>query len=99
MVGVIPHLRRQIEGDAESADPLGHQIPIPRVGLCGCSVAGVLPHRPQTPAIHGRLNAASVWELPGQTDNMRVVAEVVRTEEGSLVHATPLIVALTQKNA
>ena len=62
MVGVVAHLRRQIECDAQPADALREQIPISRVRLGGGAEPGVLPHRPQPPAIHRRLDAAGVRE-------------------------------------
>jgi len=46
MVGVVAHLRRQIEGDAQAADALREQVAIARVGFFRRGEAGVLPHRP-----------------------------------------------------
>jgi hypothetical protein len=52
VVRVVTHLRRQVEGDAQSADPLPEQVAVARVGFLRGREAGVLPHRPQPPAIH-----------------------------------------------
>jgi hypothetical protein len=68
VVGVVPHLRRQIERDAEAADPLRQQIAVPRVRFLGAREAGVLPHRPQPAAIHVRVNPARKWELSGEAE-------------------------------
>ena len=62
MVRVVAHLRRQIEGDAQAADALREQIPVARVGFRRRAEAGVLPHRPQPAAVHGRLDAAGERE-------------------------------------
>jgi hypothetical protein len=67
MVRVVAHLRRQVEGHAETADTLGKQVAISCVRLGRGPEAGVLPHRPQTAAIHRRLDAAGVRELPRET--------------------------------
>ncbi len=79
MIRVVPHLRRQVERHAETADPVRQQVPIPRVGLFGRRKAGVLPHRPQSAAVHGRLNAAGERKLAGepQGGGSIPVAEVV----------------------
>ena len=65
MIGVVSHLRRQIERDAQSADAVREQVPVPRVGFGGRAEAGVLPHRPEAAAVHGRMNAARERKLAG----------------------------------
>ena len=100
VIGVIAHLCGEVERDAQAADALRQEVLVPGIRLLRCAEAGVLAHRPQPPAVHRLLNPASVWELPRQTDNMRVgVGQVVGGDEGSLAHRTPFIVALTQKIA
>ncbi len=68
MIGVVPHLRRQIEGDTQAADALREQVPVARVRFGGCREAGVLPHRPQSPAVHRRLDAAREGKLAGRAE-------------------------------
>ena len=68
VVGVVAHLRGQVEGDAQAADALGEQIPVAAVRFGGGAEAGVLPHRPEPPAVHGRLDAAGVGELAGEAE-------------------------------
>ena len=66
VVGVVAHLRGQVEGDAQAADALRQEIAIPGVGLRGRAEAGVLAHRPQPAAIHRRLDAAREGEFAGK---------------------------------
>ena len=62
MVGVVAHLRRQVERDAQAADALREQVPVARVRFGGRAEAGILAHRPQPAAVHRRLDAAGVRE-------------------------------------
>ena len=66
MIRVVPHLGRQIEGDAEAGHALREEIPVPGVGFRGGAEAGVLAHRPQPAAIHGRLDAAGEGKFAGE---------------------------------
>ena len=68
VVGVVAHLRRQIEGDAQAADALREQIAVARVRLRGRAEPGVLPHRPQPAAVHRRLDAAGERKLARQAE-------------------------------
>ena len=52
---------------------LAQQIFVALVRLLGVAHAGVLPHRPQPAAIHGRLHAAGVRKLSGLAQLRRVV--------------------------
>ena len=63
VVGVVAHLRGQVERDAQPADALGEQIPVAAIGFLGGGEAGVLPHRPQPAAVHRRLDATGEGEL------------------------------------
>ena len=51
-IGIVAQLRRQIEGHGEPGRATLEQIAVAGVGFGGGGEAGVLPHRPQTPAIH-----------------------------------------------
>ncbi len=68
VVGVVAHLRRQIEGDAQAVDALREQVAVARVRLGGRAKPGVLPHRPQPAAIHRRLDAAREREFAGEAE-------------------------------
>ena len=46
VIGVVAHLRRQIERHAETGDAVLQQIPVSGIGLRGAAEARVLPHRP-----------------------------------------------------
>jgi hypothetical protein len=65
MVRIHAHLRRQIEGDAQTGDALREQIAIALVGFFRCAEAGVLPHGPQPRPIHLGIDAARIGELAG----------------------------------
>ena len=58
MIGVVSHLRRKIEGDAQPGDAMRQQIAVSSVGFRGRAETRILPHRPQPAAIHRRLDAA-----------------------------------------
>jgi hypothetical protein len=47
-------LRGQVERDREPGLPLGEEVLEALVGLARRAEAGVLPHRPELPAVHGR---------------------------------------------
>ena len=63
VVGVEADLRRQIEGHAQAGGAVAQQILVAAIGLFGVAHAGVLPHGPETSAIHGGLHAAGVRKL------------------------------------
>ena len=67
-VRVVPHLRRQVEGDRQPGLPLREQVVEPPVGLGRRPEPGVLPHRPEPPAVHRRLDAPGVGILPGEPE-------------------------------
>ena len=58
VVGVVAHLRRQVEGHREAGLALLQQVAVALVGLLGGAEAGVLAHGPEAAAVHGRLHAA-----------------------------------------
>jgi hypothetical protein len=68
MVRVVADLRREVERDAQSADTLQQQIPVAPVRLGGVRKARVLPHRPRTAAVHGRLHTTRERERAGRCD-------------------------------
>ena len=47
VVGVVAHLRRQVEGDAQARLALRQQVAVAAVGLRRRGEPGVLPHRPR----------------------------------------------------
>src|SRR5207237_10604494 len=67
-VGIVSHLRRQIEGSGKPGLAGFEQIMKSFIGLLGRPETGVLTHRPETAAIHGRLHAACIWVKPRQSD-------------------------------
>ena len=71
VVGVAPHLRRQIERHREPGLPAGEQELVAAVRLVGGAEAGVLAHRPQPPAVHRRLHAARERELAREAEVAR----------------------------
>src|SRR6266508_3105829 len=73
VVGVVAHLRRQVEGDREARLPLLEEVAVAAVGLGRRAEARVLAHGPEPAAVHRGLHAARVRELARETH----VAEVV----------------------
>jgi hypothetical protein len=63
-VGVVAHLGRQVEGDRQAGLALLEEVAEAPVRLLGRREPGVLAHRPQAAAIHGRLDAARERVLP-----------------------------------
>ena len=90
MIGVVSHLRRQIECDAQAGDAIREQVPISLVRFLGGRKAGVLPHRPEPPAVHGRLDPARKRVPAGLSEGGRGIpsdkicgrASVVRHQGG-----------------
>src|SRR5439155_11441321 len=68
MIGVVSHLRRQIERDRETSLADLQQMMEPVVSLFGRSEPRVLAHRPQPGAIHRRIWTARERRLTGQTE-------------------------------
>jgi len=79
MIRVVSNLRRQIERHRQTCLAFREQVPEPLVRLRRRSKTRVLAHGPKTPAIHGRVNAAGVGKLSGNTNRAgRVLfAEIV----------------------
>ena len=68
MIGVVSHLRRQIECHAQPADAVGEQVAIAGVGFFRGAEARILTHRPQPAAVHRRLDAAREWKFAGKSE-------------------------------
>ena len=64
VIAVVTHQCRQIEGHRKAGLPLVEEKTKPPVRLFRSPVASELPHRPQTLAVHARVDAASVRRLP-----------------------------------
>ena len=86
MIGVVPHLRRQIKGDREPGLPLAEQVPEAAVRLFRGAEACVLPHRPQPASIHRRIDTAGERKFAGKAE----VAQVVHGAIGRRVHLADL---------
>ena len=76
VVGVVADLRGQVEGDGQPGLPCVEQEAVARVGLFGGGVPGVLAHRPQAPAVHGRLHAARERVFAGEAEFLHIVIGV-----------------------
>ena len=57
LVGVVAHLRRQVEGDGQAAGAGLDELVVALVALLGGAEAGVLAHRPRPPGVHRRVDA------------------------------------------
>jgi hypothetical protein len=62
-VGIVAHLRRQVEGHREARLSLVEQEAIALVRLRRRAEAGVLPHRPQARPVAGRMHPARERKL------------------------------------
>ena len=58
MVGVKAHQGRHVEGRGETGLSVGEQIAESLVGLLDRAEAGELPHRPEAPPVHRRVDPA-----------------------------------------
>jgi hypothetical protein len=66
MVGIEPDLGGQIECHREPALPLAQEVAVALVRFRRCAEPGVLPHRPQPPAVHRWIDAAGEGKLAGE---------------------------------
>ena len=89
VVGVVPDLGGQIEGDGEARLALLQQVMVPPVGLLGGGVSRVLAHGPQPAPVHVGLDAAGVRVLAGVAQVLRVVVSwhILRGVDGLLLQA------------
>ena len=81
MVGVAPHLRRQVKGHRQAGLPLLEQIAVALVRLLSSAKAGVLAHGPEPAAVHGGLDAAGKRVLTREVERF-VVVEVSGVRRG-----------------
>jgi hypothetical protein len=58
MVGVVSHLRRKVEGNAQPGDAMRKEVLISSVGFFSRAETRILAHRPQATSVHRRLDAA-----------------------------------------
>ena len=65
LIGVVAHLRRQVEGDREAGLPCSSKYWIARFDSSAEQKPGILAHRPEASAIHRRLDAAGVGIFAG----------------------------------
>ena len=65
-VRVVAHLGRKVEGDRQARLAVVEQVAETSVGLLGRGEPGVLTHRPEPAAVHGRLDAPGERELSGR---------------------------------
>ncbi len=72
-VGVVAHLRGQVEGHRQAGLALLQQVPEALVRLGCAREAGVLAHRPEAPAVHRRLDAPREGELTWATEGQLLV--------------------------
>lgn len=83
MVGIEANLRGKIEGHRQARGAVGEQVLIALIGLFSVTHPGVLPHRPESSAVHRGLDASGVWKLAGIAEILFVVPvlEIVRAIE------------------
>src|SRR5262245_8044159 len=82
MIGIAPHLGRQVEGHREPGLSLLEQVAVAAIGFFRGAKAGVLAHGPQPPAIHGRLDSAGEGIVAGKAE---VAGEVKSVGIGRIV--------------
>ena len=68
IVGVVPELRREVEGDRETGLATLEQVPEALVRLLGGREPGVLPDRPRTAAVHVLVGPAGEGVLAGKLE-------------------------------
>ena len=61
VIRVQPHLSGQVECDADSGLPLAQKVKISPIGFARGTKAGILPHRPEAPAVHVSMYPAREW--------------------------------------
>src|SRR5439155_10371469 len=81
-VAVVPHLRRQIERDAQSFVAVREEVLESLVRLLRRPEARVLPHRPEAASIHRRADAPRERRFAGKPDLGReILRRLVRGRE------------------
>ena len=74
MVGVVAHLRRQIERGRQAHLPRGQELPEPAVGLLRRAEPGVLAHGPEPAGVHVGVDAAGERKFAGPAEVARRIA-------------------------
>ena len=84
VVGVVPHLGREVEGARQAGLPRSEKEFESLIRRFGRAEAGVLTHRPQAAAVHRRMHTTGVWEFAGFSERVvvREVPEIVRAVHG-----------------
>ena len=72
VVGVQPHLGREIQRDREPGLPLAQEVAKALVGVLGAAPARVEAHRPETLSVHRRIDPARIRILAGDTEPLGV---------------------------
>ena len=80
MIRVVAHERWKIERDREPGLPALQEELVSLVRVLGGAEARELAHRPETPAIHGRMDAAGIRVLARELDATFVVDPANRAE-------------------
>src|ERR1700676_568878 len=84
MIGIHAHLRRQVERDGKTRDPLGQQIAVAPVALLGRAESGILAHCPGSSAIHVWVNSPCVrvlaWENVGVGHDLEILRAFQKEE-------------------
>src|SRR5450759_841555 len=70
MIGVVTHQGREIERHGKAGLPLREQELVPLVRIARTPEAGELPHRPQSAAIAGGVNASRVRVETGHSQRL-----------------------------
>src|SRR5689334_24906909 len=65
MVGIKPHLRREVEGYRKPVGPLGKQVTVAAIAFLGRAEARVLAHGPQPGLVHVAVDTAGVGKFAG----------------------------------
>src|SRR6185437_5859744 len=63
MVGIEPNLSGKIEGHRQARGAVREQVLVALIGLFSVTHSGVLPHSPESSAVHRGLDASRVWKL------------------------------------
>jgi hypothetical protein len=79
MVRVVTHLGGKVEGGRQTGLTRGQEVVETLVGLLRASEAGVLTHRPQSPAVHLRVDAPSEGVVAGCSESLRqAFSDIIR---------------------
>ncbi len=88
VVGVVADLGRQVKGNAQAGLPVLEQVAVAAVEVLGGGKAGILAHRPEARAVHGRLHAARIRVLAREVELVLVIGIRLR-RKGDPGHFDP----------